>query len=70
MFIPSIENTAPVVAGYRWIRFAASAEGLTAAQIGNHGKTDADGEEVTTFKGGWSGDQRQGRVSGGPVQDH
>ena len=45
----SIENTAPVVA-VKVDPVAASAEGLTAAQIGTMVKQMLDGEEVTTLK--------------------
>ena len=45
----SIENTAPVVA-VKVDPVAASAEGLTAAQIGTMIKQMLDGEEVTTLK--------------------
>ncbi len=45
----SIENTAPVVA-VKVDPVAASAEGLTAAQIGTLVKQMLDGEEVTTLK--------------------
>ena len=45
----SIENTAPVVA-VKVYPVAASAEGLTAAQIGTMVKQMLDGEEVTTLK--------------------